>query len=116
MRMDDFADWLRDTYRTRAGTLLEQRPQSDAKSRCKRVEDAEGDLDGHFACDGLRGLLQRLTYSTADAANGRVPAHHIQIDGNPVTGTASLRTAIRLYQQFCEHAPPPVARSRKGAP
>jgi len=106
MSMEDFADWLRTTYRTTRGTSLQSAPQADAKSRCKRVEDLEGDLDGHFARDGLRSLLNQLTYTAGDAAQGHTPKHHIPIDGNMVTGTASLRSAIRLYQLFCQRWPP----------
>ena len=109
MRTAAFAAWLRDTYRTRKGTPLEPNPQNDALRRCERVEKKEGDLDQHFTNDRLQNLLTRLTYSSEDAAARRPPKHRIVIDGDIRNGTASLRSAIMLYQSFCRNCPPPTA-------
>ena len=100
MRENDFEAWLEESYITRNGNRLQKRPRSDAKSRCKRVEKYEGDLDIHFADDRMAGLLNTLAYSRADEASGTKPQHTIPIDGNIFNGTASLRSAIKLYQQF----------------
>jgi|ERR1051325_3104823 hypothetical protein len=95
---DDFATWLATTYKTRAGGRLVVAAQRDAISRCRRVEASEGDLDSHYERDQMRALLERFTMSRHDLA----PAHQIEISGNVYNGTASLRNALRLYQQFRE--------------
>ena len=101
MREDDFEEWLKNEYITRSGGRLKKRPRSDAKSRCKRIERYEGDLDTHFERDKMRGLLDSLIYSKNDQKAGILPNHTIPIDGNIVDGTASLKSAIKLYYQFC---------------
>jgi hypothetical protein len=106
MRDDEFASWLSETHRTRVGTRLGRRPQSDALSRCRRVESHEGNLDAHFARDRMKHLLDRLTYSRTDERNGISARHSISIDGDVVNGTASLRNAADLYRRFCEDRPP----------
>jgi hypothetical protein len=46
----------------------------------------------------MRDLLARFTLSRHDLA----PAHQIEISGDMYNGTASLRNALCLYQQFRE--------------
>jgi hypothetical protein len=101
MKENDFEEWLINEYVTRNGGRLQKRPRSDAKSRCKRVEKYEGDLDAHFERDKMRSLLDSLAYSKNDHEAGISPCHSIPIDGNIQNGTASLRNAIKLYYQFC---------------
>jgi hypothetical protein len=93
---DDFAEWLATTYKTRGGGRLVAAAQRDAISRCRRVEESDSDLDVHYDRDGMREILERFTYSREDTE----PAHQIRISGDLYTGTASLRNALRLYQQF----------------
>jgi hypothetical protein len=93
---DDFAPWLATTYKTRTGGRLVVAAQRDAVSRCRRVEASEGDLDTHYERDQMQDLLARLTLSRHDLA----PAHQIEILGDVYNGTASLRNALHLYQQF----------------
>src|SRR6266478_2549386 len=106
MRDDAFATWLAQTHRTRTGARLGARPQSDAKSRCRRIESVEGSLDAHFARDQMKTLLNHLTYSRLDEGSGVSPRHHISIDGDVVNGTASLRNAANLYRLFCTDSAP----------
>jgi len=106
MRDDEFAIWLEQRYVTKQGGRLGERPRSDARSRCKRVERYEGNLDTHFATDRLQALLDSLAYSRGDADRGVGPGHRVPIDGDAVSGTASLRSAVSLYRQFCEISPP----------
>jgi hypothetical protein len=106
MRDDDFAMWLEQNYRTKQGTRLETRPRSDARSRCKRIERYEGNLDIHFAQDRMNSLLEALAYSRDDERGGVSLRHHIPIDGDEVNGTASLRNAANLYRLFCQDYPP----------
>ncbi len=103
MKNEEFKTWLEQIYLTRNGTSLQKRPQADAMSRCRRVEKNENDLDLHFNKDGMRGLLDKLTYTRADSSSGILPKHRIIINGDVVEGTASLRSAIKLYQQFKYH-------------
>ncbi|HKY29053.1 MAG TPA: hypothetical protein VJM12_14025 [Pyrinomonadaceae bacterium] len=106
MRDDAFATWLSQKHRTRTGTRLGTRPQADARSRCRRVESYEGDLDEHFRRDQMATVIARLTYSRADEGGGLAPRHDIPIDGDVVNGTASLRNAANLYRLFCTDCPP----------
>jgi hypothetical protein len=95
---DDFATWLARTHKTRAGGRLVLNARRDALSRCRRVEASEGDVDEHYARDQMHDLLTRFTFSRYDLA----PAHRIEIVGDVYKGTATLRNALRLYQQFRE--------------
>lgn len=111
MRDDDFAVWLAENHRTRHGGRLGARPRSNARSRCKRIENYEGSLDGHFALDRMKGLLSVLTYSRSDERSGVSARHRLPIDGDVVNGTASLRNAANLYRLFCEDYPPNTKES-----
>lgn len=105
---DDFADWLATTYKTRTGGRLVIAAQNDAVSRCRRVEASEGDLDSHYERDQMRDVLARFTFSRHDLA----PAHQIEISGDVYNGTASLRNALRLYQEFREWSRNPSVMRR----
>ena len=62
-------------------------------SNCRRVEHYEGDLDAHYDADGLASLMDRL--------NSRGPKHRIPINGDIYNGTATLKSAVGLYRDFC---------------
>ena len=94
MLESDFRNYLRN-----ATTLKETTIRARIAS-CRRVERCEGDLDQHFDSDQCRGLLWRLTYSAEDRNQERPPKHNIPINGNVVTGSATLKRAIILYVQF----------------
>ena len=89
-----FETWL-DTERG-----LDEGTIGNRISNCRRVEKFEGDLAAFFDADGLSGLLERLTYSTDDARHRRRPRHKIPINGDVRRGTATLKTAVRLYRDF----------------
>lgn len=95
MRERDFEEWLRRHYRTRTGELLDPRSQSTTLSNCRRVEAAEGDLDSHFARDGLDGVLGRLALGKTQ----------IRIDGDRDNVLSSLKSAVTLYESFCRRWP-----------
>ena len=86
MQEEQFEAWLRVEREQVADTVRSR------ISNCKRVERHEGDLDSHFDADGLAGLMDRL--------NPSGPEHEIPIDGNDYTGTATLKSAVRLYRDF----------------
>ena len=69
-------------------------------ANCRRVEAFEGDLDTMYDADHLDGMIERLTYSRDDARYGRQPKHRVPIDGDIYDGTATLKSAVRLYRDF----------------
>jgi len=101
MRHNEFQLWLQQCTRYIPDV------QRDALSRCKRVENFEGNLDQHFATDKMATLLARLVYSTQDERSGVVPRHSIPIStgANIRAGTSSLASAIRLYREFSDAWP-----------
>ena len=72
-------------------------PISDAISRCRRVEKHYGDLDDLYEEGRLVGLLENLVCNASGVPRHRIP---FQECADPVTGTASLRSAVRRYQEF----------------
>ena len=94
MREQPFRKWLRDARELGEGTI------NSRVSNCNRVETHEGDLDALWNEDRLRGLLNLFTYSRKDERRKRPPRHSIPIDGDPYTGTATLKLAIGLYYDF----------------
>ena len=83
---------------------LAERTVGSRISNCRRLERYEGDLDVHFQADGMASLMRNLTYSTEDENRNRTARHHIPIDGNVRDGTATLKRAAGLYQQFRQGA------------
>ena len=70
-------------------------------SNCRRVEVYEGDLDEHFRNDRMQSLLNRLQYSKRDEIAKAAARHKIPINGSCFNGTATLRSAVKLYAEFC---------------
>lgn len=94
MRQSEFEGWLvRQGYKS--GTI------SSRIANCMRVEMFEGDLDYHFQTDGLSALLKRLHFSKHDQNNNKNALHSIPISGDIYNGTATLRSAVNLYAEFC---------------
>ena len=114
MREQPFRRWLRDARELGEGTI------NSRVSNCNRVETHEGDLDALWNEDRLRGLLNLFTYSKKDERRGRPPRHSIPIDGDPYTGTATLKLAIGLYGDFRkaqdDDDPQDSVASRKNVP
>lgn len=102
LRQDDFDRWLRRVYVTRNGGRLNDSTRGSRVANCRTVESYEGDLDEHFEKDGLAELLGRLAYSTGDERECRQARHRIPINGNVRNGSATLKSAVSLYQQFRE--------------
>lgn len=101
MRESDFKNWLSDNYKTTDGHSFATTTLNARLSNCRKVEQYEGDLDQHFATDNLTGLLNRLAYSRDDERHNAPVTHSVPISGNLYNGTATLRSAINLYLQFC---------------
>lgn len=93
-----FETWLHTVWGLDAGTVASR------ISNCERVEKFEGDLDDQFDADGLRRLMERLTYSTEDKRFRRNPKHNVPIAGNIHNGSATLKSAVKLYREFMSSA------------
>ena len=94
MRHEEFRVWLCHVK------ALKESTASSRISNCVNVEKYVGDLDGLFKQDQLYELLGKLSYSKEDQRQNRLAHHAIPIDGDIYTGTATLRSAIRLYKEF----------------
>lgn len=113
LRDRDFEFWLEQHYRKAGGSPLDRRSIGSQVSTCRRVAEYEGNLDDHFAQDGLEGLLARLEYGRRDQKIGVKPRHRIPIDGDLTSVTATLKSAITLYARFCRAWP--TGRAAPGA-
>ena len=98
MQEIEFIRYLKDVRNLAEGTV------GTRISNCRRVERYEGDLDVHFQADGMASLMRSLTYSTEDADRNRLARHNIPMVGNIRKGTATLKQAVGLYQQFRQSA------------
>ncbi len=94
MMESDFTSYLR-TQR-----CLKESTVTSRVSNCRRVEQYEGNLDEHYYNDTMRTLLSRLIYSADDEEKNLPPRHEVPINGNLRNGSATLRQAVSLYQQF----------------
>ena len=92
MQEQPFRAWLRDVQELRMDYIR------NLVSQCRRVERHDGDLDSHWKSDGLKEVLDRLTYSREDERDGRPP--RIPIDGDVYNATAMLKSAVGYYCDF----------------
>ncbi len=93
MKESEFVDWL----------VKSGRQENSAKSvvsRVRRIEDVYPDLDSRIEDNSIETLLNVFTYTKKDEAKRRAPLHKIEIDGDPYTGTQSLRNALTQYIEF----------------
>lgn len=89
----EFFDWL-----VKSGKQANS--ANSAVSRVKRIKEAYPDLDSRIEDNSIDTLQNTFIYTKKDEAKNRVPLHKIAIDGNPYTGTQSLRTALAQYIEF----------------
>lgn len=101
MRTSEFRDWLRHGHIGKQGSALGETTIAARIANCETVDRCEGNLDQHAESDGMVDLLLRLTYSTEDQQRGIRPRHRVPIDGDLRTGSATLKSAVKLYKQFC---------------
>lgn len=93
-------------FRAYLGRVLSsERLVRDCISRCRRVEQSEGNLHDGYTKDCGRSLLNRLSYSKEDADRGLDPEHGVTFKGSKGyqskrEGTASLRNAVQDYFEF----------------
>lgn len=94
--MDDrFSDWLR---RAVPSSVTWQTKMSEVR----RLGTVYGDLEAHYASDGLESIAGELVYSSVDKRNGEENPSKIPIDGDLYNNLSSYRSALRKYQLFCE--------------
>lgn len=95
----DYKDWLiLQGYGD--GTIVAQ------LHRVGRVEEHYGDLDEQFSRDGLRSLIEELTYSTEDQRRGLPNPTKIPFVGNVRNNLASYKSAVLWYRRFREGRSP----------
>lgn len=88
--------------------LQEQKGFPEAKARtraanCELIAKSEGSIAEHYAKDGGKELLQRLTF-TLDEQADNLPKHHsIHIEGNPYFGTRILKQAASCYLDYLKY-------------
>lgn len=105
----DYRDWLhRQGYGD--GTIVAQ------LHRVGRVEEHYGDLDGHYERDGLRNLIEMLSYSKEDERRGRPNPTKIPFVGNAHNNLASYKSSVLWYRRFRESGAPPEAPLAMHAP
>ena len=98
MREDEFRCWME----TQGN--LQKRPIGDAISRCRRIEtEMQISLDAEYTKDCGLSLLERLTYTKADGAQGLPAPEGLRIvpGANIYNAVSSLRSAAKKYFEFC---------------
>lgn len=100
MQKEQFKNWLEGKYLQRNGRSLASGTQVSRIANCSTIEQIEGDLDEHFRRDGMKHILDKLTFSTASEGVGEQPKHRIPIHGDLVNGTMTYRSAANLYRKF----------------
>ena len=98
MREDEFRKWME------AQGAMQKRPIGDAVSRCRRIEaELQVNLAREFEEDGGRTLLDTLTYTREDEAQGRPAPGGLRIasGANIYNAVSSVRSAARKYFEFC---------------
>lgn len=96
MRIEEFSEWLRVEKNMSFSTI------SSRISNIRRVSKVEGNLDNHYRKDNGEYVLNILEYSKSDFENNIPAKHKININGDIVKGTYTLRAAVELYFDFLE--------------
>lgn len=92
MRVEAFRVWLDEQFAPNT--------VSTTLSTCKRVETAYGDLDTIYDSNGINALVDELSYSKSDEANGLPNPSRMQIEKSVYDTLSSCRTHIRTYARF----------------
>ncbi len=109
MQEQPFRAWLRDVREQVEGSIATR------VADCRLVERHEGDLDAHWSADGLRKLLDRLTYSREDERNDTPPKHNVPTKGDLYDNSATFKAAVNLYRKFLDARGDDGARASSGA-
>lgn len=94
MKDTEFKKWLSEEKAFSKNTI------NNIISRCHIIETCEGNLDDIYVKDKMPELFEVLQYTKADQKSGLSPKHHIPIDGDYYTSTASYKNAAKNYNDF----------------
>lgn len=92
MRLEAFRNWLEERFAPNT--------VSTALSTCKRVESAYGDLDDYYDSGEFDVLLESLSYSKSDEANGTPDPSKMNLEKSVYDTLSSCRTHLRTYRKF----------------
>ncbi|NDP28243.1 MAG: hypothetical protein GZ087_12575 [Flavobacterium sp.] len=95
MKREEFKNWLVKNYKDGKGMALHA--AESRVSNAQKVEDAFGDFDKHYEVDKLASVVAQLAYPVRET---RPLPRGIVIDGDYVTGMATLRQGVRRYIDF----------------
>ncbi|MBD5173644.1 MAG: hypothetical protein HDT08_03290 [Bacteroidales bacterium] len=90
---DQFGNWLRNLGKDE--TTVKNRLSNVAK-----INEVYGDLKSYWEKDGFESLIQSLSYSKSDEAEGKPNPSKISINGNIYNGLATYKSALGLYKAF----------------
>jgi 5-methylcytosine-specific restriction enzyme B len=90
---DKFREWM-------ASEGLLASSISTRISDLRRVEKHFGDLDAAYEQDGCASILEKLTYTTADQAAGKLNPSGIKIEGNLYDGLSGYKSSLTAYVRF----------------
>ncbi len=96
MKIEEFKTWMKEFCDFNDTTI------NNRISNCRKVESCYGDLEDLYCKDGCTKIITALTYSTKDEKENLPPKHIIPIDGNIRNGSATLKSAVKLYVEFEE--------------
>ncbi len=84
---------------------------SSRVSEINRIKGAYPMLDKMIQNGTISKIEDDFIYSKEDANAGKQPKHNIPISGNVYNGTASLRSALRLYTRFYRSVNPSAIKT-----
>lgn len=88
MQKQSFERWLKNIKEYEKGTV------SSRISNCLRIEEFYGDLDEKYKIDSFNSIFEDLSKES----------HRIPINGDYYTGSATLKSALKLYLEFKENS------------
>jgi hypothetical protein len=92
--MGEFIRWLTETRRLQPSTAAAR------ASNCATVERAYGTKLDALTKERFSQLIEEFVYSATDQREVRAVKHRVSINGDQYTGTATLRSALKLYFSF----------------
>lgn len=91
MQKEQFKEWLKEKgYKSNIDSLI---------SRVARVDECYN-VDNYYQKSASEELIEFLTFTRKDEKNGLEPIASIRIDGDYLTGLASLKSAVKKYYEF----------------
>lgn len=97
MKTREFKSWLASRKPFDSGTV------NARVANALRVERFHGNLDDVHANGEFGGLIRQFDYSTDDQRCGARAKHKVPIKGDVRNGSATLKSALVLYDEFLAH-------------